>query len=77
MYTAPMMTARTTTMIKMITQAGSPPSSSTGVTGAGDSGVIAGTAIAGRSVGASAIVGAGSFVGVTSAIVDLVLMLRP
>ena len=68
-----MMTARTTTMIKMITQAGIPPFSSTGATGAGASGVIAGTAIAGSSVGASAMVRAGGFVGVTSVIVDLVV----
>ena len=74
-YLAPMMTARTTTrtttMIRMITQAGSPPSSSTGVTGPGGSGVGAGTAVAGRSAGAGTIVGAGGFAGAASAIVGL------
>ena len=71
MFPAPMMTARTRTTIKMITQAGSPPSSSTGVTGPRGSPVSAGTAVVGRSAGASAIVGAGGFVGVASAIVGL------
>ena len=70
-YLAPMMRASTTTMIRMITQTGSPPSSSTGVTGPGGSGVGAGTAVAGRSAGAGTIVGAGGFVGAASAIVGL------
>ena len=66
-----MMTASTRTTIRMITQTGSPPSSSTGVTGPGGSDVGAGTAVAGRSAGASAMVGAGGFVGAASAIVGL------